>query len=96
MPQFHSDYSQSTFTVAFLIGFLDAAFLKAIRVMHFHVNLALLFFLSLAINILLVFGTNHGADSYYVTGHKAPVIAGTLIAVMMIGFETVRTKFFQL
>jgi hypothetical protein len=55
----------------------------------------ILFILSVALNILLVFGTNHGADSYYVTGHKAPIIAGTILAVVMMLLEGIKAKFFS-
>jgi hypothetical protein len=95
MPQFHSSYSQETFTVAFFIGFLDAAFLKAIRVMNFKVHPVLLVVISAVINYLLIRGTSSMGDTYYVTGHKAPTIVACVMAVAMFAFEFGKEKFFS-
>ncbi len=93
--QFHSSYSESTFTIAFLIGFLDAAFLKALRVMNFKTSPFVLFLASAGINILLIFATSGGAETYYVTGHKAPVLSGLILAAVMVVFEVSKIKFFS-
>ena len=95
MSQFHSAYSQSTFSIAFLIGFLDAAFLKAMRYLNFKIPLPMLVIVSWLINFLLILGTSGGADTYYVTGHKAPLIAGLVLAVVMSAFELTKVKFFS-
>ena len=95
MPQFHSSYSQATFTIAFLIGFMDAAFLKAVRVMNFRIHPVLLLILSMVINYVLIRGTNGGADTYYVTGHKAPTIVALVLACAMVFFELGKEKFFS-
>jgi hypothetical protein len=94
MPQFHSAYTQETFTVAFLIGFLDASFLKAMRVMNFKIHPIFLFILSVFINYILIRGTSGFGDSYYVTGHKAPTIVATVVGTTMVLFEMGKEKFF--
>jgi hypothetical protein len=95
MPQFHSSYTQATFTVAFTIGFLDAGFLKAMRVMNFKVPALFLLPLSIVINYLLILGTNNSAETYYVTGHKAPLTVALVLAAVMVSFELGKEKFFS-
>ena len=95
MPQFHSIYSQATFTVAFTIGFFDAGFLKAMRVMNFKVHPLLLLILSIIINFVLILGTSGTQETYYVTGHKAPTIVAVVLGVTMVAFEFTKEKFFS-
>lgn len=95
LPQFHSSYRESTFTVAFTLGFLQAAFLKGIRVMNFKVHPIVLFIVSMLFNVLLILATSGMADTYYVTGHKGPVIAASLLALLMVLFELIKVKFFS-
>ena len=94
LPQFHSAYTQETFSIAFLIAFFDAALLKAIRVMNFKMHPALLLLLSLVVNYLLISGTSNFGQTYYVTGHKAPVIVAIVLACTMVLFELGKEKFF--
>jgi hypothetical protein len=94
-PAFHSSYTQETFTIAFTIAFLDAAFLKAIRIMNFKVHPILLFLMAWVINYLLIQGTSGFGDTYYVTGHKGPVIVATVMASTMVIFEMGKEKFFS-
>jgi hypothetical protein len=94
-PAFHSSYTQETFSIAFLIAFLDAAFLKAIRVMNFKIHPVLLFLIAWGINYLLILGTSGFGDTYYVTGHKGPVIVSTVMAFSMVLFEMGKERFFS-
>jgi hypothetical protein len=94
-PAFHSSYTQETFSIAFLIAFLDAAFLKAIRVMNFKIHPVLLFLMGWGINYMLIEGTSGFGDTYYVTGHKGPVIVATVMGCSMVLFEMGKEKFFS-
>jgi K+ transporter len=95
MPQFHSSYPQATFTIAFSIGFFDAGFLKALRLMNFKIHPVLLLALSVVINYVLIRGTNGAAETYFVEGHKAPLIVACVMAVAMFTFELGKEKFFS-
>lgn len=95
MPQFHSIYTQATFSIAFLIGFLDTLFLKAIRVMNFKIHPVLLLILSVVLNYVLIRGTSGAAETYYVTGHKAPTIVAIVLSLTMVLFEFTKVKFFS-
>jgi len=94
-PAFHSSYTQETFSIAFLIAFLDTALLKAIRVMNFKINPVLLFLMGCGINYMLIEGTSGFGDTYYVTGHKGPVIVATVMGGSMVLFELGKEKFFS-
>ena len=94
MPQFHSTYTQETFTVAFIIAFFDAAMLKAIRVMNFKMHQVLLLVLSFVINYVLIAGTRNFGETYYVTGHKGPAIVALVLACAMLVFELGKEKLF--
>jgi uncharacterized membrane protein YvlD (DUF360 family) len=94
-PAFHSTYSQEVFSVAFTIGFLEAAFLKSIRVMNFKIHPIGLFILSAALNYLLIRLTSGFGDTYYVSGHKGAILVSVVLAVTMLLFEIVKDKFFS-
>ncbi len=95
MPSFHSSYVQETFAVAFTIGFLDAAFLKAMRVMNFKIPTIPLLMVSVLINYLLIVGTNGFGETYYITGHKGSVITATVLGCTMVLFELGKEKLFS-
>ena len=93
LPGFHSPYIQSTFTIAFLIGFLDALIIKAARVMAFEVPTGLLYFIIFVADYLLIQATSNIAIGYYVTGRKSAFIASVVIAVVAFVTEFVKEKF---
>ncbi|HEY0785536.1 MAG TPA: hypothetical protein VGD62_06665 [Acidobacteriaceae bacterium] len=93
MHQFHSAYSESTFKIAFLIGLVDAIFLKLVRMCSFNVNAILLFVLCAGLNYMLIRGTSGLAQTYYVTGHMAPTIAAIVLAFVMLAFNMFKAKF---
>ncbi len=93
LPGFHSPYVQSTFTIAFLIGFLDALIIKAARVMAFEVPTGLLYFIIFVADYLLIQATSNGPIGYYVTGHKSATIAAAVLAVVAFLTEFVKEKF---
>ena len=82
LPGFHSPYPQSTFTVGFIIGLLDAIIIKAVRVMAFEVPAWLLYLIIFVADYLLIQATSNSQIGYYVTGHKGAVIASAVIAVV--------------
>lgn len=90
---FHSPYPQSTFTIAFIIGFLDALIIKASRVMAFDVPAWLLYSLIAGVDYLLIQATSNTQIGYYVTGHKSATIAAVVLAVVAFAVEFVKEKF---
>ena len=93
LPGFHSPYIQSTFTIAFLIGFLDALVIKAARVMAFEVPAGLLYLIIFVADYLLIQATSNSQIGYYVTGRKSACIASLVIAVVAFITEFVKEKF---
>ncbi len=93
LPGFHSAYIQSTFTVGFAIGFIDALIVKAARVMAFEVPAGLLYLLILGANFLMIEATSNSQIGYYVMGRKDPLIAATVMAVVAFLTEFVKEKF---
>jgi hypothetical protein len=93
-PAFHSTYSQEVFSVAFTIGFLEAAFLKALRMTHLKVHPILLLLLSAGLNYMLIRGTSGFGDTYYVTGHVGPILVAGALALTMTLVELGRNRFF--
>ena len=90
---FHSPYIQSTFTVAFLIGFIDALIIKAARVMAFDVPAWLLYGIIAGADYLLILATSNTQIGYYVTGHKSATIAAAVLATVAFVTEFVKEKF---
>ncbi len=90
---FHSPYVQSTFTIAFLIAFIDAIVIKAARVMDFRVPAGLLYLLIAGLTYLMIQGTSNMQIGYYVTGHKSATIAAVVIAVVAFLTEFIKEKF---
>lgn len=93
LPGFHSPYPQSTFTIGFAVGFINAVIIKGARVMAFEVPLGLLYFLILALDYLMIVSTSNMEIGYYVTGHKSPLIASTVLAVVAFLTEFIKEKF---
>lgn len=90
---FHSPYPQSTFTIAFIIGFIDASIIKASRVMAFDVPAWLLYALVAVADYLLIQATSNTQIGYYVTGHKSATIAAVVLAIVAFVTEFVKEKF---
>ncbi len=90
---FHSSYIQSTFTIGFLIGFIDALIIKSSRVMAFVVPFGLLYVLIGFLDYVLIKATSNGPIGYYVTGHKSAVIASVVLAFVAFLTEFVKEKF---
>ena len=90
---FHSPYVQSTFTIAFLIAFIDAVIIKAARVMDFRMPAGLLYVFMAGLNYLMIQGTSNMQIGYYVTGHKGATIAAIVMAVVAYLIEFVKEKF---
>ncbi len=90
---FHSPYVQSTFTIAFLIAFIDAVIIKAARVMDFRMPVGLLYVFMAGLNYLMIQGTSNMQIGYYVTGHKGATIAAIVMAVVAYLIEFVKEKF---
>ena len=90
---FHSPYVQSTFTIAFLIAFIDAVIIKAARVMDFRIPAGLLYVLMAGLNYVMIQGTSNMQIGYYVTGHKGATIAAIVMAVVAYLTEFVKEKF---
>ncbi len=93
LPGFHSPYIQSTFTIGFIIGFIDALIIKAARVMAFEVPVGLLYFIIFVADYLFIQATSNMEIGYYVTGHKGAVIASAVLAVVAFITEFVKEKF---
>ena len=93
LPGFHSPYMQSTFTIGFIIGFLDALIIKAARVMAFEVPAGLLYFILFVADYLLIQATSNTQIGYYVTGRKSAFIASIVLAVVAFATEFVKEKF---
>ena len=93
LPGFHSPYIQSTFTVAFIIGFVNALIIKAVRVMAFELPMAALAVAILGLDYLMIMGTNHSQIGYYITGHKSTLIAATALGVVAFITEIVKEYF---
>ena len=93
LPGFHSAYIQSTFSIAFTLGFIDALIIKAARVMAFDVHPALLYSLIFVLDFLLILATSNAPIGYYVTGHKSPLIAAAVLAVVAYLTEFIKDKF---
>ena len=90
---FHSPYMQSTFTIGFIIAFIDAVIIKAARVMAFEVPTGLLYVIVAAADYLLIQATSNTQIGYYVTGHKSATIAAVVLAVAAFIIEFVKEKF---
>ncbi len=90
---FHSPYLQSTFTIGFVVGFVDALIIKMARVMDFEVPMGLLYVLILILDYLLIQATSNSQIGYYVTGHKSAVIASVGLAIVAFITEFVKEKF---
>lgn len=93
LPGFHSPFFQSTFTIGFLIGFINALIIKSARVMALAVPFGLLYVLIFVIDVGLIFGTNNMQIGYYITGHKGPVIAAAVLAFVAFATEFIKDKF---
>ena len=93
LPAFHSPYLQSTFTIGFIIGFVDALIIKSARVMAFEVPMVLLSILIMGADFLLIMATNNMQIGYYITGHKGPAIAAVVLGVVAFVTEFVKEKF---
>ncbi len=89
---FHSPYIQSTFHVGFIIGFIDAAIIKAARVMAFEAPAGLLYVLIFIVDYLLIQASSNSQIGYYVTGHKSATIAAAVLAVVAFVVEFVKEK----
>lgn len=89
---FHSAYLQSTFTIGFIVGFLNALIIKSARVMAFEVPLALLCLIILVADYLLIQATSNSQIGYYVTGHKSATIAALVLAIVAYLTEFVKEK----
>jgi hypothetical protein len=97
MPAFHSDYREATLAIAFLIGFINAMFVKLMRWLRFSLNLAVLAVIAFFLDWILVKVTGGGGPegsygNYYVTGNAAPVIVGLLLACTLVVVETIKKK----
>ncbi len=90
---FHSSYIQSTFSIGFLIGFVDALLIKAARVMAFEIPAGLLYVIIAIADYLLIEATSNSEIGYYVTGHKSATIAAVVLAVVAFLTEFVKEKF---
>ncbi|RRA47735.1 phage holin family protein [Acidipila sp. EB88] len=90
---FHSAYLQSTFTVGFIVGFLNAAIIKMARVMAFDVPAVLLYFIIFVADFLMIMATSNLEIGYYVTGHKSATIAAAVLAIVAFVTEFVKEKF---
>ncbi len=90
---FHSPYPQSTFTIAFIIGFIDALIIKAARVMAFDVPTWLLYTLIAGTDYLLIQATSATQIGYYVTGHKSATIAAVVLGIVAFVTEFIKEKF---
>ena len=90
---FHSAYMQSTSTIGFMVGFINALIIKMARVMAFDVPAGLLYFIIFAADFLLIEGTSQSQIGYYVTGHKSATIAAAVLAVVAFTTEFVKEKF---
>ncbi len=90
---FHSSYMQSTFTIGFIIGFVNALIIKSARVMDFQVPAGLLYVLIAIADFLLILATTNTQIGYYVTGHKSAVIASIVLALVAFLTEFVKEKF---
>lgn len=90
---FHSAYMQSTFTIGFMVGFINALIIKMARVMAFDVPAGLLYFIIFAADFLVIEGTSQSQIGYYVTGHKSATIAAAVLAVVAFTTEFVKEKF---
>ncbi len=93
LPGFHSSYIQSTFTVGFLVGFIDALIIKSARVMDFEVPFGLLYVLIGGVDFLLIMATNNSQIGYYIMGHKSPFIASVVLAFVAFITEFIKEKF---
>ena len=93
LPGFHSSYIQSTFTIGFIIGFVDALIIKSSRVMDFEVPFGLLYVLIAGVDFLLIMATNNSQIGYYIMGHKSPFIASIVLGAMAFLIEFVKEKF---
>lgn len=93
LPGFHSAYIQSTFSIAFAIGFVNALIIKAARVMAFEVHPALLYGIIFGLDFLLILVTSNAPIGYYVTGHKSPFIAALVLALVGFVTEFIKEKF---
>ncbi len=93
LPGFHSSYIQSTFTVGFMVGFIDALIIKSSRVMDFEVPFGLLYLLIGGIDFLLIMATNNSQIGYYIMGHKSPFIASIVLAFVAFLTEFIKEKF---
>ncbi len=93
LPGFHSSYIQSTFTIGFLVGFINALIIKAARVMAFEVPKGLLYFIILVASYLLIMATNQVPIGYYITGRKSPFIASVVLALVAFLTEFIKEKF---
>ncbi len=89
---FHSAYIQSTFTIAFIVGFLNALIIKSARVMAFEVPAGLLYLIILVADYLLIQATSNSQIGYYVTGHKSATIAAIVLALVAFLTEFVKGK----
>ncbi len=90
---FHSPYLQSTFTIGFIVGFLNAFIIKMARVMDFELPVGLLYVLILILDYLLIQATSNAQIGYYVTGHKSAVIASVGLAIVAYITEFIKEKF---
>lgn len=90
---FHSSYLQSTFTIGFIVGLLNAIIIKSARVMAFEVPAGLLYVLIAVLDYLLIQATSSTQIGYYVTGRKSAVIASVVLAIVAFATEFVKEKF---
>jgi uncharacterized membrane protein YvlD (DUF360 family) len=93
LPGFHSAYIQSTFSVGFAIGFIDALIVKSERVMAFEVPAGILYLLILIADFLMIEATSNSQIGYYVMGRKSPLIAATVLAAVAFLVEFIKGKF---
>ena len=93
LPGFHSSYIQSTFTIGFTVGFVNALVIKSARVMDFEVPFGLLYVLIGFLDYMLILATNNSQIGYYITGHKSAFIAAVVLAVVAFLIEFVKEKF---
>ncbi len=97
MPAFHSDYHEATLAIGFLIGFINAMFVKLIRWLHFSLNFVALGGIAFLLDWGLVKGTGGGGPessygNYYVTGNAAPVIISVVLACTLLVIEAIKEK----
>ena len=90
---FHSAYMQSTFSIGFAVGFVNALIIKAARVMAFDVPAVLLYGIIFVADFLLIEATSNTVIGYYVTGRQSAVIASAVLAVLAFVTEFVKEKF---